>query len=202
VVKGLIAVLGSFDTWSYMDYVSRVVATNDYVARTSRYEYAFDKQTARVVRSIFRPAPGETMIHFLKDTVIAKSEKAIVTYSVPAGHYNEVHWCTELHKPTLGIAFVRDVEGKSIKGAYCSQLLISLLKTYAACGGGVKIPSWTGWNCIEAEEPCPFKKQGIAINQLEYFHQNSSFMYLFAVEVIDECANLISSFLCDTLARP
>jgi len=39
VARGLIAVLGSFDTWSYMDHICRIVAKNGYIARTSRYEY-------------------------------------------------------------------------------------------------------------------------------------------------------------------
>jgi hypothetical protein len=202
VVKGVIAVLGSFDTWSYIDYVSRVVAKNGYIARTSRYEYAFDEQLRRVIRVVFHPAPGETMIHFLKDTVIGMSDAAIVIYSVPAGHYNEVHWCAELKKETLGIAFVRDVEEKNYKtGRSCSELSVSHDKTFSVCKGGIMKPAWTGWDCVRSD-PCPFKKQGISINQLEYFHQNHSFMHLFAVEEIQNVDKIISDFLNGTLKYP
>jgi len=158
-------------------------------------------QNNNIIRTPFIPAPGETMIHFLRDTVIGKSQKAIIVYSVPAGHYNEVHWCAEMKKPTLAIAFVRDIIQSSAVGTYCSELLVSSNKNYSAYGGGIRKPYWTGWDCIRSE-PCPFKKQGIAINQLEYFHQNNSFMYLFAVEVIEECEVLISSFLNNSLERP
>jgi len=200
VAKGLVAVLGSFDTWSYLDYLSRIVAREGYVARTSRFEYALDVATNQVERTDFHAAPGENMIHFLRDTVIAKSEKAIIAYSVSAGHYNEVDWCASLMKPSLAIAFVRDVEPR-LRGNHCSELMVASNKSHSSCGGGIRFPDWTAWHCIQAS-PCPFKEQGISKNQLEYFHQNNRFMHLFAVEEIANSDPLVQAFLGGTLMRP
>ncbi len=200
MANGLIAVLGSFDTWSYMDYLSRAVARQGYVARTSRYEYALDVVANQVERTDFHPAPGENMIHFLRDTVIAKSKKAIIAYSVSAGHYNEVDWCASQMKPSLAIAFVRDVEPK-LRGNHCSELMVAPNMSHSSCGGGIRFADWTAWHCIQAN-PCPFKEQGISKNQLEYFHQNNPFMYLFAVEQIQSSDLLVQSFLDGTLSRP
>src|SRR6266508_1912253 len=206
MAKGLVAVLGSFDTWTYMEYVCRIVAGEGYVARTSKYEYGLDPTAGlppSIIRVPFGPAPGEPMIIFLRNTVIGKASRAVVVYSVSAGHYNEVAWCAELNKPTLAIAFVRDVESRP-SASHCSELLVPQRPpdpASSACGGGLRFPDWTDWHCIQAA-PCPFKDQGVSKNQLEYFHANNSFMHLYAVEFIENCAELIRTFLAGTLGHP
>jgi len=199
--KPVVAVLGSFDTWPYMDYLCRVVASHGCIARTSRFHYA-RKNNGQIGRSVFEPADKEGMNDFLRNRVIAQSVKAVIAFSTPAAHYNEVQWCAELRKPTLGIAFVRDVAEAS-QDEHCSKLLVlqrPSAKTHSACGGGIA-SKWTGWRCIKAK-PCPFKAQNIAKNILEYFQHNSSFMYLFAVDQIRNSDRLVKSFLDCTLRRP
>jgi len=200
--KPVVAVLGSFDTWPYMDYLCRVVVRHGCIARTSKYHYAMGSN-GQIGQSVFEPADEEGMNDFLKKRVIEQSDKAIIALSVPGAQYNEVQWCAELGKPTLGIAFVRDV-AESSQDEHCSELLVlqpPSAKTHSACGGGIVSPKWTGWRCIKAK-PCPFKTQNIAKNILEYFHHNNSFMYLFAVDQIHNSDALVKSFLDCTLIRP
>lgn len=175
--KGRVAILGSFDTWSYMDFISRIVAKDNWLAYTSKYNYFLDPSTGDISRTVYGAQPGQLMIDFLRDDLIKKSDKAIVIYSVSAGHYNEVHWCADQNKKTLGIAFVRDIrEGDPPggKNPHCDCLRVDPSSgDFSACRGGDLVTPWTAWDCINAKA-CPFKKQGISLNQVEYFQINKS----------------------------
>lgn len=195
-----VAVLGAFDTWSYMNYVAELVADNDCIVHTSRFIYAKDKTTGIIQREPFEINSNTPMIEFLQKSLIAKSDKTIIIYSVSAGHYNEAQWCVDQKKPTLGIAFVRGIKVTGVAEEEienCIKLYVSK-DNYSACSA---ISPWTGWDCNKSK-PCPFKKQGISLNQLEYFITNYDFMWLFAIEKIQEVKKIVISFLNGTLKRP
>lgn len=212
MIPNYVAVLGSFDTWTYMDYVAQLVAQNKFVVLTSRYEYSWDHSRNQVTRKPTNPGKGVPMMDVLKNDIIRTSDLAIIIYSVPAAHYNEAHWCYEMQKTTLGIAFVRDVEERGpsptvgTPGKNCSQLIADTRSPprYSACGARVKQSvqaQWTGWDC-KVSEPCPFKKQGIALNQVEYFQINNSYMRLFAVENLEHVEPIVSDFLAGNFSLP
>lgn len=195
-----VAVLGAFDTWPYMNFIAELTAENDCIVHTSRFVYAKDRNTGIIHREPFEIDINTPMIEFLQRNLIAKSDMVIIIYSVSAGHYNEAHWCSEQKKPTLGIALVRGIRVTGIGEEEidnCIKLHVSA-DSYSACSA---ISPWTAWSCINSE-PCPFKKQGISLNQIEYFITNNKFMSLFAVDRIQEIENLVIPFLNGTLQRP
>ena len=192
--RGTVAVLGAFDTWTYMYYIAEQVARNNFVAHTSRFVFAKDPKTQEIRREPFDIDPEMTMNEFLSNQLIDKSDRAIIVYSVPAAHYNEAEWCVRQGKPTLGIAFTRgitvtDMNDEEIPN--CHKLLVGQQQFFSTC---TATPPWTGWHCTQSA-PCPFKKQGIAINQLEYFITNRPRMQLHAVERIGNADFLVQNFL-------
>ena len=181
-----------------MHFIAKLAASNDCIALTSRYVYSKDKRSGKVERVVFRPAPGESMIDFLKNTLIKKSDMAIIVFSVAAGHYNETHWCCEQGKKTLGITFVRSTKvlGLFDRPRYnCDHLNVSKKQDFGFCNADYP---WTGWDCIKSR-PCPFKKQGISINQLEYFMTNHNYMHLYAIEEIQKVEEVVVPFVEDKL---
>lgn len=191
-----IAVLGAFDTWPYMDFVSRRVAKMGYIAVTSRYIYRFDRPRKfareKIIRIDNTPDPGEFMIDFLQKLVLDCSH-ATILYSVSAGHFIETDWCYRHHINTLGIALVRRI-GKSISAQQCSDLKVFPGRGYSLCKS-----TQTGFDCIKSGS-CPFKEQGISKNVIEYFlRAPPSEMVLAAAENIDVISNLIGRWLRGTL---
>jgi hypothetical protein len=195
--KGNVAVLGAFDTWSYMHEVCVEVAKLGYAAITSRYIYVKSSDTKSKYFRTARDEVQKTMNDFLKQDVIGISNKALIIYSVPAAHYNEADWCYQKIKEdsnfkTLGICFVRDIYKKE----QCRSCVINDELNYAYCEG-----EGSAWGCINKPD-CPFKNQGIAKNQIEYFLANKSNMFLIAVEKIDKIRDILNTFLEDKFIIP
>jgi hypothetical protein len=189
-----VAVLGAFDTWPYMDFISRRLAKMNHTAVTSRYIYRLDKQK-KIVRIDNTPDPDEFMVDFLQDKVIFKCPKAIIVYSVSGGHFIETDWCYRNHMNTLGIALVRNI-GKTLSAKQCSYLKVRSESEFSLCKG-----SGTAWDCIESS-PCPFKEQGISKNVIEYYlRAGPSKMILASVENIDNMPTLIKEWLKGDLLK-
>ncbi len=184
-----------------MNHVAECAAGAGFVAQTSRFIYASDPTTGEIRREPFGPDPDVPMIETLEKQLIEGADVAIVVYSVSAGHYNEAHWCASHLKRTLGIAFVRGIRVTGIDEEpkeNCVKLFVSPDEAYSACSA---IAPWTAWYCIETK-PCPFKKQGISLNQVEYFITNSEFMSIVAVERLQAVRPIVRSFLAGTFRRP
>lgn len=193
-----IAVLGSFDTWSYMHSICVEIAKLGGTAITSKYLYInFSGSKFQYYRTQRDIDQQKTMNDFLKENVIGEAKKAIIVYSVPAAHYNEAEWCNQKCEkdPTftaLGICFARDIS----KDTYCKSLTINNDLNYAYCEG-----IGTAWECIDKPD-CPFKNQGIAKNQIEYFLNNKNKMKLIAIEKVENMGEIINDFLNDNLVTP
>jgi hypothetical protein len=84
--KQVIAVLGSFDTWSYMDYTCRLLAKFGHAATTSLYVY-YKNQKGNIERhereDFYRSLHMESSLRLM---IYAESHKAIIIYSVPGAH--------------------------------------------------------------------------------------------------------------------
>jgi len=179
-----IAVLGAFDTWPYMDFVSRRLARMGYLAVTSRYLYKYDQRNRKIIRVDNSPDPDEFMVDFLQ-RMIMKCPRAIIIYSVSGGHFIETDWCYRNHINTLGIALVRKVD-ETKPSEQCPDLKVSSRIEYSLCRG-----SKTAFECI-GSGACPFKDQGISKNVIEYFlRAGPSNMVLVAVENIDRIPALV-----------
>jgi len=183
-----VAILGAFDTWSLMHYVASQVSQRGYVAITSMYIYAKANTREGYYRSQYLPDKNESMTHFLKHGVIGLAGKAIILYSVPAAHYNEAEWCSKKDPPfrTLGLVFVRSI----VESGGCIDCIPTSLEEYSQCQG-----TTSAWDCI-SKPKCPFKTQGVAKNQLEYYTlSKSKNMKLIAVERPEKIGSTLSRFL-------
>lgn len=183
-----VAVLGAFDTWPYMDFISRHLTKMHYVAITSRYIYRFDKANNKTIRIDNTPEPDEFMVDFLHK-IILMSPRAVVIYSVPAGHFIETDWCYRNRMNTLGLALVRKI-GEKMSREQCSDLIVFEEFGYSLCKS-----TKTAFDCIESGS-CPFKEQGISKNVIEYFlRARPSHMVLTAVENINVIPTLLKKWL-------
>ncbi len=184
-----VTVLGAFDTWPYMDYACTVLARLGLTAFTSRYNYRMIDST--IMCEDAAPDPGMRMGDFLY-SMIAKSPRSVVVYSVSAGHYVETDWCYKQDKQTLGLVFVRDTVPP---GEHCRDLLPDFRGNFAVCN----CKGEPSWNCI-AKKQCPFKKQGISYNIIEYFLEPNR-MSLAAVSRMADVDNVVRSWLNGELAK-
>jgi DNA-binding transcriptional ArsR family regulator len=176
-----ISVLGAFDTWPYMDYASTILADMGYTVLTSRGKY---RKIGRILFQGPSPDPNRLMGKYLY-RMIEDSSHAVMIYSVSGGHYIETDWCWNLRKKTLGLAFVREI----LPFGHCGELRSDSSNTYSVCHcvGG------TAWNCI-ARGDCPFKKQGISLNVIEYYLRRKE-MKLVAVNKIPEVRHVLEDWL-------
>jgi hypothetical protein len=176
-----------------MNYVAEMVAQCDCIAHTSRFVFSKDPQTGEIQKAAYGHHVDTPMNEVLEG-LIEVSDVAIVLYSVPAGHYNEAHWCAEKGKLTLGLAFTRGVRVNDSAEGYienCEKLHVPVDEKHSEC---VAATPWTAWRCVDSG-PCPFKKQSISLNQIEYFITNHDHMKLLAVERIPYVVELIRPFL-------
>jgi len=183
-----VTVLGAFDTWPYMDHVSTILATFGFTAFTSRYNYR--KIGTDLHEHSVDPDPSVLMGKFLQK-MITKSNRDVIIFSVSAGHYIEADWCYQLGKPTLGIAFVREAIPEK---KFCEDLVVHYNPRYSWCGC---VRGGTSWNCLDKSE-CPFKKQGISYNVIEYFLRRKN-MTLAAVNKMSSLEYLLKDWLSGTL---
>ena len=187
-----VAVLGAFDTWPYIDYVSRILANNNYVAVTSRYLYR--KINGQVMRIRTLEHPGFAGQYYfmgaLLDQIISSCASAIVNFSVSAAHFIEIDWCQRKTKKTLGITYARSISGCE-KGS-CENL--RTVETdrgfYSICDIGPE-ETRTAWDCMKSAAYCPFIRQDISKNVIEYFFRGKD-MENVAVEDIGVLPILLS----------
>lgn len=186
-----VAVLGAFDTWPYMHKICTEIASSGYTAVTSKYIYQKNEKTKSGYMRVARTTDNMSMNDFLLKKVIKICDLAIIIYSVPAAHYNEAEWCDKNKIRTLGIAFVRNPRNEGD----CEDCVIQNEMGLSFCIG-----EGNAWTCISRDK-CPFKDQGIAKNQIEYFLDNPN-MNLISVEKIENTKKIIKKFLRDELKKP
>jgi len=184
-----ITVLGAFDTWPYMDYTSAILAELGFTVFTGRFNYRKINQI--IISQDATPDLGRRMGDFLQE-MIKQCRRAVIVYSVSAGHYVETDWCSRLRKETLGLVFVRDTIPPS---DYCSDLIPDFERNFSICG----CKGETSWNCI-AKAQCPFKKQGISYNIIEYFLERNR-MFLVAVSRMSDVKEVLQYWLESKLAN-
>lgn len=179
-LKKRVAVLGAFDTWPYMDFVSRVLAGNNYIVATSRWIYR--KFGKRILRFDIREHPNyaspDDFLTTLLHRVISNCNCAVVNFSVSAAHLIETDWCYHKGIKTLGIAYVRSAFNPFETFCECLRIRTTPLGEYSEC-----VPSTrrTAWQCIRESGFCPFIRQDISKNVIEYFFRSNQ-MKIVAVE--------------------
>jgi hypothetical protein len=187
-----VAVLGAFDTWPYMHKICTEVVKEGFVAITSKHIY---KKNNKTKTGYYRTPNGPEqmpMNQFLQEKVIGYSNRAIIVYSVPAAHYNEADWCSKIENfETLGIVFVREIHFENM----CEDCIVDFTQDFAYCGG-----IGDAWSCVKKPN-CPFKNQGIAKTQLEYF-LNKENTLIIAVEKLEKLDKIVNAFLHNKLSLP
>lgn len=186
-------VLGSFDTWSYMDFVARLLADTGWTVNTSRFVYR--KYSDEVQRVETRHVPSfadrtERMSQLL-DQIIVESKVAIVCLSTSAAHFIEIEWLSQKDKPTVGIAFVRETQRADDNCPYLKKADHEGLPTQCDAHG------LRAWDCIELNKNhfCPFISQDISKNILEYFTSERSNQRFFAIENLTHLPALLAQAL-------
>ena len=188
-----VAVLGAFDTWPYIDHISRKLALNNHVAVTSRYLYRLIN--GKVLRMRTQEHPGfAPQFHFmgaLLDQIISDCSAVIINFSVSAGHFIEIDWCYKKSKKTLGVAYVRATSG--LEQGSCENLRV--IETddgfYSMC----QIDSADGhtvWECMKKTSYCPFISQDISKNVIEYFFRGRD-MEMVAIENIEVLSSILNT---------
>ena len=188
VGKNIVAVLGSFDTWPYMDFTCReIVKLGHYVMTSIREYFLNEKGDVKWKKrdDIFKSVLMRESLRFM---IFEEAHKAVIVYSVPGAHYIETEWCFQRLKRDskfrcYGIALVREVKAEN------NCRFLKPFNDYSKCAAD---SSRTAWNCIAEENFCPFKSQGIAKNVIEYFFGRRR-MELFAVEKINTLSAILSS---------
>lgn len=175
-----VAVLGAFDTWPYMDVVSRLLAEYNYVAVTSRWIYR--KFGNRILRFDIQEHPdfasNSDFLTTLLDQIISVCKYAVVNFSVSAAHFIETDWCFKKGKKTFGVAYVRSAFDPFENCCKCLNIERTPLGEYSECKASSQR---TAWQCIRESAFCPFIRQGISKNVIEYFFRSDQ-MKLVAVE--------------------
>jgi len=201
--KNRIVVLGAFDTWPYMDYVSRILAKNNYIVLTSRYLY--HRLNDKIIRfpstEISQLASSDLSMKRLLKKIIGSSLLAIINYSVSAAHYIETDWCErEADLDYIGIAHVRD----TFKENYCENLEIKEVTNgmsyYSICKAiESSKKNWNAWDCISISEFCPFKQQDISKNVLEYYFNKNKDLKLISYNNLEDLPEIINNELIGKL---
>jgi hypothetical protein len=174
-----VAVLGAFDTWPYMDFVSRLIAKSNYIALTSRWIYR--KFGNRVFRFDILEHPqyaSNDLLTKLLDRIISSCSYAIVNFSVSAAHFIETDWCYHKGIRTLGIAYVRSAYDPSRRSCALLRIRNTPAGEYSECKASAER---TAWHCMREPGFCPFIEQGISKNVIEYFFRSDK-MKIVAVE--------------------
>jgi len=174
-----VAVLGAFDTWPYMDFVSRLLAENNYVAVTSRWIYRkFKNQILRFDTLEHPDFASSDFLSTLLDQIISVCKYAVVNFSVSAAHFIETDWCFKKGKKTIGIAHVRSAFEPFENPCECLKIKKTPLGEYSVCEPSSQR---TAWQCISEPGFCPFIRQDISKNVIEYFFRSNQ-MKIVAVE--------------------
>jgi len=97
-----VAILGSYDNFSVMDHIAKFVSSLGFYAITSRVIY--EKDTGD--RKELGPYKYEAMNDFLRK-LIHSCQYILIIYSGAGGQFIETAWCSESHKPTLGLVPLR-----------------------------------------------------------------------------------------------
>lgn len=186
-----VAVLGSFDTWSYMDFVCRRLAGIQHTVFTSRYIYISHRLPngeAKIYRMpSVRPVDMEmSLVQYLR-MMLDMVPRAVVIYSVCGAHYIETDWLSEGGWDVLGLTFVRNIGMQKSCLALLSELGCSV------CDGEAPI-----WGCLE-KHWCPFQRQEISKDVIERYLLHKQRMVLVAIESLDNLNGVLEAWSLKTL---
>lgn len=182
--KPRVAVLGSFDTWPYVDHVCRqIVKLLNVMAVTSRGVYSIPSGTSEVVKQKLRFNSSKLSLNEVLTRMIFEADAAVIVYSNNAGNIIETDWCKE-KKPTVGIAMVR-----SIRAGDCPSLIPGKKSsTYTVCKRPGNSALKGAWRCINFS--CPFSAQDMTKMTLDCFADpawgKAKLCAVETVEAIDE----------------
>lgn len=184
-----VAVLGSYDNFSIMDQIAKIVSGLGFFSITSRVIY--DKDTQE--RKELRPYKYEAMNDFLRK-MIHSCQYVIIIYSGAGGQFIETAWCSESHKPTLGLVPLRPLSFLDLKGC---EYLLSGKHNVLFCNGfqgleqGAELVG--GWIC-EKQKNCPFPSSGLTKMILDLY-ATSRTMFLVGADELKNFEPTIRAFL-------
>jgi len=185
-----VAILGSYDNFSIMDYIARIVSRLRFYAITSRVIYQKDSSKRRELR----PENYEAMNDFLRK-IIHSCQYIIVIYAGAGGQFIETAWCSESHKPTLGLVPLRPLSFLDLKG--CDYLIYSKSKNILFCNGSKAREKGCerigGWIC-EKNKNCPFPSSGLSKMILDLYITSRS-MFLVGSDNLNNFEEPIRVFL-------
>ncbi|MCJ7633999.1 hypothetical protein MUP77_16630 [Candidatus Bathyarchaeota archaeon] len=185
-----VAVLGAFDTWPFMDFVSNLLAESNYVAVTSRWIYR--RIGSQILRFDIREHPDYDSKDFLStllDQIISSCKSAVVNFSVSAAHFIETDWCFRKSKRVLGIAYVRSAFEPFESSCEHLELRTTPSGRYSLCTADSQR---TAWHCMREAGFCPFNRQDISKNVVEYFFRSPQ-MKLVAIENLAVLPHIIEN---------
>jgi len=185
-----VAILGSYDTFSIMDHIARIVSGLGFYSITSRVIY--EKDTLE--RKELRPYKYEAMNDFLRK-MIHSCQYVIIIYSGAGGQFIETAWCSESHKPTLGLVPLRPLSFLDLKG--CEYLFFGKQDTVLFCNGFKGVEQGAelvgGWIC-DKHKNCPFPSSGLTKMILDLY-ATSRTMFLVGADELKNFKSPISTFL-------
>lgn len=185
-----VAILGSYDNFSLMDYIAKIVSSMGFYSITSRVVYK--KNTLE--REEFRPYKYEAMNDFLRK-MIHSCQYVIIIYSGAGGQFIETAWCSEAHKPTLGLVPLRPLSFLDLEG--CKYLTLNKSKNVLFCNGFQALEQGSelvgGWIC-EKHKNCPFPSSGLTKMILDLY-ATSKTMFLIGADELKNFEKPIHIFL-------
>lgn len=169
-----VAVLGAHETDSNIHDIAEFVARRlGCYAITGKFIYM--PQTGTAVP--FKHGPSESMNDHLRK-MIHGSRYVLAIHTVPSGEMIETHWCSEAHKPTLGLAvFGRIFREPDPK---CKYLRFYPGQQYCRCARiaalGDGSPDIGAWICksLPSEKMCPFVQHNLPSMVLDLYCLNQS----------------------------
>lgn len=200
-----IAVLGAFDTWPYMDLVSRILANEDYISITSRYIY--HKLNHNVIRIHIGAVPTfasrEYLMKRLLKQIINRCLLAIINYSVSAAHYIETDWCADVpNLNVIGIAYVRDTYQVNNCENLCIKNIPNSSNNYSTCKAiNFSDSEWNAWKCIDQSGFCPFIQQDISKNVIEYYFDKRDKWKLIACNNLETIPYILNTELFGNIKK-
>lgn len=169
-----------------------------YVSRAQKRQvvtapYIYEKRTGK--RTAFQPRPKEGLNDFIK-RMITESKNAIILYTEQGGQIIETGFCSDMHKPTLGLVhFYRGRGYPQEDEEQCPFFKDHGNISRCHCGIGQSYKDKVGGNiCSDSHIFCPFTQQ--KISKMVYdFYITSPNMYLFGADSIDNFKGPIEYFL-------
>jgi len=192
--KDRVAVLGASKA------TSNIHDTAQFVARElGRYaitgKFIYTPKTGDALP--FKHEPFESMNEHLRKMIFS-SHLVLATHSIASGEIIETCWCSEALKPTLGLAFTKQIFKKPEPS--CPYLLFCRRPGYVQCVGVQAIqdrkPVMGSWICksLPRTEMCPFVEMDLSNMLLDFYCSNPR-MTLIGSHSLENLKEPIRSFI-------